>query len=89
LTRADVGKLVRNLGRVIGEELDVRMAAGTDDWSDSFAVYGHAGRPCPRCGSTIARVVIGGRTSAFCKTCQVRRGTPAKRSRSRSKKRAI
>lgn len=89
LTRADVGRLVRGLGKAIGEELDVRMAAGTDEWRDIFAVYGHAGQRCPRCGSTIARVVIGGRTTAFCKTCQVRRGTPPKQSRSRSNKRAI
>jgi formamidopyrimidine-DNA glycosylase len=89
LTRADVSKLVRGLGKAIGEELDVRMAAGTDQWSDVFAVYGHTGQPCPRCGSTIARVVIGGRSTAFCKTCQVRRGAPAKTARSRSKKRAI
>ncbi len=33
-------------------------------------VYGHAGKPCPRCGSTLERIVIGGRGSTFCFRCQ-------------------
>lgn len=33
-------------------------------------VYGHAGEPCPKCGETLARTVIGGRSSVFCPGCQ-------------------
>jgi formamidopyrimidine-DNA glycosylase len=38
-----------------------------------FVVYGRGGDPCPRCKSRLMRVVLGGRTTVFCKTCQTRR----------------
>ena len=33
-------------------------------------VYGHEGDPCPACGATLRRMVIGGRSSVFCPRCQ-------------------
>lgn len=33
-------------------------------------VYGKAGEPCPVCGDTLCRTVIGGRSSVYCKNCQ-------------------
>lgn len=36
----------------------------------SLAVYGRAGEPCLRCGTTIAREVLVGRSSFFCPVCQ-------------------
>lgn len=33
-------------------------------------VYGKEGEPCPICGETLCRVVIGGRSSVYCKNCQ-------------------
>ena len=33
-------------------------------------VYGQAGEPCARCGETLLRVVIGGRSSVYCPRCQ-------------------
>lgn len=33
-------------------------------------VYGRTGRPCGKCGSTIQRVVIAGRSSHYCPKCQ-------------------
>ena len=33
-------------------------------------VYGHAGEPCPRCGETMVRSVVGGRGSVRCPRCQ-------------------
>lgn len=35
-------------------------------------VYGHAGEPCPVCGETLVRTVIGGRSSVYCPRCQKR-----------------
>ena len=32
--------------------------------------YGHGGEPCPVCGEILCRSVIGGRSSAYCPTCQ-------------------
>lgn len=37
-----------------------------------LAVYGREGEPCPVCGSPVARVVIGGRSSHYCPRCQPR-----------------
>lgn len=33
-------------------------------------VYGKAGQPCPRCGTRLENVVLGGRASVFCPRCQ-------------------
>lgn len=33
-------------------------------------VYGHGGEPCPACGETLCRTVIGGRSSVYCPVCQ-------------------
>lgn len=36
-------------------------------------VYGQAGKPCPKCGETLCRMVIGGRSSVYCPVCQTNR----------------
>lgn len=36
-------------------------------------VYGQAGKPCPKCGETLCRMVIGGRSSVYCPACQTNR----------------
>lgn len=36
-------------------------------------VYGRGGKPCPVCGETLIRTVIGGRSSVFCPVCQPER----------------
>lgn len=33
-------------------------------------VYGREGRPCPKCGETLLRIVVGGRGSIYCPACQ-------------------
>ncbi|MFH0900125.1 MAG: bifunctional DNA-formamidopyrimidine glycosylase/DNA-(apurinic or apyrimidinic site) lyase [Pseudomonadota bacterium] len=35
-----------------------------------FNAYDRAGQPCPRCETPIASMVLGGRTTAYCPTCQ-------------------
>jgi formamidopyrimidine-DNA glycosylase len=74
LSRADVGKIVRGLQTALRRELSARETSENDEWLDVFSVYGHAGEPCPRCGTLLSRVVIAGRSTVFCKHCQVRRG---------------
>jgi formamidopyrimidine-DNA glycosylase len=37
---------------------------------DEFKVYGRAGEPCERCGTPIDRIVVGGRGTSYCPTCQ-------------------
>jgi formamidopyrimidine-DNA glycosylase len=49
---------------------------------DEFLVHTREGRPCPRCGGTIARIVVSGRSTYFCPSCQVRlRRRPRRRRR--------
>ena len=78
LAPGDVGKIVRGLRWAIRKELAARDVAESEGWVDVFSAYGHAGEPCPRCGSTLARVVLAGRGTTFCKRCQVRRRVRAR-----------
>ncbi len=49
---------------------------------DEFLVHTRAGKPCPRCDGTIERIVVAGRSTYFCKGCQVRlRRRPRRRRR--------
>lgn len=41
-----------------------------DASSNPFPVYRRAGRPCPRCGAAIARMIQGGRSTYWCPGCQ-------------------
>jgi formamidopyrimidine-DNA glycosylase len=53
---------------------------------DEFLVHTREGKPCPRCGEAIARIVVSGRSTYYCPACQVRlrrrrrSGRPARRS---------
>jgi formamidopyrimidine-DNA glycosylase len=50
---------------------DYRMVNGESGRNAGFlAAYGQAGRPCPRCGSTLVRAVVGGRGTTYCPCCQ-------------------
>ena len=37
---------------------------------ERLAVYGHDGDPCPRCGSTIEKLLVGQRGTHVCRRCQ-------------------
>ncbi len=39
---------------------------------DEFLVHTREGEECPRCGGTIRRIVVGGRSTYFCPDCQMR-----------------
>lgn len=49
------------------EELPTYVEEGGEN---PFFVYGKAGEPCPRCGTKIRAFTLGGRTTAYCPTCQ-------------------
>ncbi|MEX0659632.1 MAG: bifunctional DNA-formamidopyrimidine glycosylase/DNA-(apurinic or apyrimidinic site) lyase [Egibacteraceae bacterium] len=40
--------------------------------ADFLAAYGRAGVPCPRCRQPLVKVVLGGRGTTYCRTCQRR-----------------
>jgi formamidopyrimidine-DNA glycosylase len=39
-------------------------------FQDLFLVHRRAGEPCPRCGNTIRKIVVGGRGTYVCEHCQ-------------------
>ena len=47
-----------------------------------FKVYGRGGEPCDRCGTIIAKMVVGGRGTSFCPTCQAASSASSRPSRS-------
>lgn len=50
---------------------DYLQTKGQDYRNTPFLqVYGHNGEPCPNCGNTLCRTVIGGRSSVYCPNCQ-------------------
>jgi formamidopyrimidine-DNA glycosylase len=50
---------------------DYRQPDGSEgDFQRFHAVYGRGGKPCPRCGTLIERIVLSGRGTHFCPSCQ-------------------
>jgi formamidopyrimidine-DNA glycosylase len=57
---------------------DYRDPAGAQgSMQEEFKVYGRRGKPCPRCRTDIERLVVGGRSSFVCPSCQVAPGEQA------------
>ena len=71
-------------GASMNDYLDARGERG--GMQDEFLVHTRAGEPCPRCGAEIKRIVVGGRSTYFCPSCQVRlRRRPRRRKKSRTR----
>jgi formamidopyrimidine-DNA glycosylase len=80
LTRPAVGRLLESVREVLGDAL---VAGGTSFdalyvnvngesgyFDRSLAVYGRAGKACPRCGTPVARAAFMNRSSFTCPRCQ-------------------
>jgi formamidopyrimidine-DNA glycosylase len=66
-------------GASIDDYRDGRGEKGT--MQDGFLVHTREGEPCPSCGEPIVRIVVGGRSTYYCPSCQVRlRRRPRRRS---------
>jgi formamidopyrimidine-DNA glycosylase len=79
LSRPEVRRLARAINQVLvlgierhGTTFSTYLNAdGTPGQNQEFlSVYGRAEKPCPRCGTPISRILIGQRSSHFCKRCQ-------------------
>ncbi|MGH2954846.1 MAG: bifunctional DNA-formamidopyrimidine glycosylase/DNA-(apurinic or apyrimidinic site) lyase, partial [Solirubrobacterales bacterium] len=57
-------------GSSIDDYRDLRGERGS--MQDEFLVHTREGEACPRCGETIRRVVVSGRSTYFCPGCQMR-----------------
>jgi formamidopyrimidine-DNA glycosylase len=50
---------------------DYQMVNGESGRNAIFlAAYGQAGKPCPRCGTALRRIVLAGRGTTYCPVCQ-------------------
>ena len=85
--RAILAEAVRLEGSSIGDETYRTVDARIGRFQTRHRVYGHAGEPCPDCGTTIARLVQAQRSTFYCPTCQrpagARRQTLARAARIR------
>lgn len=81
LDQEEVARLHRAIREVLGEAiaaegttLDDAQYVGPDGRPGGFAwrlmAYGQTGQPCGRCGTPIERIVVGGRGTHLCTTCQ-------------------
>ena len=71
---------LRSGGASVDDYLDARGEPGA--MQDEFLVHTREGEPCPRCGAEIRRIVVAGRSTYFCPSCQRRlRRRPRRRRR--------
>jgi len=69
-------------GASVDDYRDARGEQGA--MQDEFLVHTREGKPCPRCGAEIRRIVVAGRSTYFCASCQRRlRRRPRRRARAR------
>jgi formamidopyrimidine-DNA glycosylase len=67
-------------GASIDDYRDGRGEKGT--MQEEFLVHTREGQPCPRCEEPIARIVVSGRSTYYCPSCQVRLRRKPRRGRS-------
>lgn len=72
ISTSDLEAIASGLRWTIGRTLEDLAKSGLGAESP-FWIYGRQGEACPRCGHTLERVVLGGRTTTFCPGCQRRR----------------
>jgi formamidopyrimidine-DNA glycosylase len=61
---------IDNGGASIDDYRDGRGERG--EMQDEFLVHTREGEPCPSCGGEIVRIVVGGRSTYYCPSCQAR-----------------
>jgi formamidopyrimidine-DNA glycosylase len=79
LDRGEATRLLRGIRRALRLGIE-RQGATLRDYAapdgssgsmqDEFRAYGRAGEPCERCRAPLERIVVGGRGTTFCPTCQ-------------------
>jgi formamidopyrimidine-DNA glycosylase len=83
LTRAEWERVAVEIPSVLTEAIDrmgTTFSAYRTLWGEPggfgerLRVYDRPGRPCPRCGTPIRRIVQGQRSTFFCPSCQRGRG---------------
>jgi formamidopyrimidine-DNA glycosylase len=91
LSSADWARLRDGIEEALSAGIEAKGASIDDfrhidgargSFQDRFLVHRREGQPCPRCGTTIRKIVVGGRGTYVCERCQPRprsRGRPRPR----------
>jgi formamidopyrimidine-DNA glycosylase len=75
LSDEDLDRLYHSIRQALNHGI-MHKGASLDDvyrggeFQHHFQVYGRTGKSCTQCGSSIQRVVLGGRSTHFCSQCQ-------------------
>lgn len=78
LTPAESAELLGHIKDILSRSIAARGSTtsnyqglkGGGSYQDQHQVYGRSGRKCPRCGQTIEKTTIAGRTTSYCRQCQ-------------------
>jgi formamidopyrimidine-DNA glycosylase len=78
LRRGDERRLFIALRAVLGQAIerrgssidDYRAPSGAGEMQNFLDIYARTGRPCPRCGRPVRRIVVNARSTHFCSWCQ-------------------
>jgi formamidopyrimidine-DNA glycosylase len=72
LNARDIHELAKGLRAIIARTIayDERAIETGRQARAPFRIYGRAKQPCPRCGTTLRQITIGGRGTTFCPGCQ-------------------
>jgi formamidopyrimidine-DNA glycosylase len=74
LDNDEVGRLHEALTEVLGSAVERSLGQAAKELKDAkragMAVHGRAGKPCPRCGSTVREVFVSNRSFQYCPQCQ-------------------
>jgi formamidopyrimidine-DNA glycosylase len=69
---ARIARLAAAMRDVLTEAIEQPGRYAADERGIDMQVYGRAGQPCARCGTSIRRIVQAGRSTYFCPRCQAR-----------------
>ena len=79
LSRAELDRLHASLKQVLTKAIELG-GSSVSDYVDAdgvrgffqleHKVYGRAGETCTACGTPLKKIIVGGRTTVFCPTCQ-------------------
>jgi formamidopyrimidine-DNA glycosylase len=80
MNASDVHQIKKGLRGIIRRTIEHRereLGSPGSYSKEPFRIYGRGGKPCPRCGTTLKHVVLGGRGTTYCPGCQKRHATHA------------
>lgn len=76
LSRAEVSALAKGIKKAIQKTLAMQGDGETIQYVEEagaknpFTIYGNEGTPCPKCKRPLAKMVLGGRGTVLCASCQ-------------------